>query len=168
MGVAPPNNAQRRKQRTAEVYLVGEIGPEVVKDFLRDLNNTDAANIRITLCTEGGDHHYMLACYDAIRLCADHVTIVGTGCVLSAGAFIMQAADRRLLTRETRWMMHYGSGSVDKDFLEVSKRYEDVLYGRVLEKNKDFPQKKFNKMMRDSEHLSALEALELGLVDEVI
>lgn len=80
----------------------------------------------------------------------------------------MQAADKRILTAETRFMMHYGEGSVDKDFLEVSKRYEDILYGRVLEKNKDFPQKKFNKMMRDSEHLSAQEAFDLGLVDEVI
>lgn len=146
-----------------------ELDAFVLEAFLVALDGSDHTRpLTVRLCTKGGDHHYMLAAYDAIRLYPSHVTIVGTGCVLSAGAFILQAADHRVLTQECRLMAHYGSGSVDKDFIEVSKRYEDVLYAKITAKNADYPRKKFNKMLRDSEHLSAMEALSLGLCDEVI
>ena len=65
-------------------------------------------------------------------------------------------------------MLHYGSGDVDKDFFEVSKRYKEVLFGRIREKNKRFLKDKFEDMMATSEHFSAERALELGLTDEVV
>lgn len=145
-----------------------EITSEVIAKFFTDLDSVKTKNLTVRLCTKGGDQHYMLAIYDAIKQWKGATTIIGTGCVLSSGSFILQAAEKRVLTANCRFMMHYGSGSVDKDFSDVSAIYENVLFSRITEKNPEYKRKELKKLMRDSVYMSAQNAVDLGLADEIL
>ena len=64
--------------------------------------------ITIIMNNPGGEVYHGLAIYDAIRNCKNHVTIKVYGHAMSMGSWILQAADHRVMTENSRIMIHYG------------------------------------------------------------
>jgi ATP-dependent Clp endopeptidase proteolytic subunit ClpP len=81
---------------------------------LHILDNQDAESrkgnkpITIIMNNPGGEVYHGLAIYDAIRNCKNHVTIKVYGHAMSMGSWILQAADHRIMTENSRIMIHYG------------------------------------------------------------
>lgn len=136
-----------------------------------------SGDITIIMNNPGGDFYHGLAIYDAIKGCDNHVTIRVMGHAMSMGAFILQAADERVLSPHARVMIHYGtssSGGHAKDLMRWAKEYErlndlheDVLLGRIREKHPTFPKEKIKELLTFDTILSAEEAVALGLADRV-
>jgi ATP-dependent protease ClpP protease subunit len=71
--------------------------------------------ITIIMNNPGGDLYHSLAIYDRIMDSPCHVTIHATGYVMSGGSLILQAGDKRLLTRTASVLLHYGTPSSNDD-----------------------------------------------------
>lgn len=134
--------------------------------------------ITILMNNLGGDKYHGIAIHDAIKACKNHVTIIGLGYVMSMGAVIMQAADKRIISPNTRVMLHYGTWSGyghPKEmykWADEGKKYdammELIFLERLVEKNPDTKLKKIRDMLEFDTILSAQEAVELGLIDEIL
>ena len=77
-----------------------------------DTYDTDARKgekpISIIMNNPGGDVIHGMGIYDVITNCNNHVTIKVVGHAMSMGSIILQAADQRIMTKNSNIMIHYG------------------------------------------------------------
>jgi ATP-dependent protease ClpP protease subunit len=143
------------------------------------LTNDDQDNtITIVMNNPGGDMYHMLGMYDRICSSTCPIVIEASGQVMSAASIIMQAADIRRMHKHATMMIHRGKsesrGNADsmRNTAEELQRLENVMYSIYLEKikikNPKFNRRDLKNIMKDDKFISAQEAVELGLADEVI
>ena len=159
------------------LYLVGEIDDELAYRFLVGLHVLDSIGmpIKVVMCSPGGSDSAGCAIYDAIRLAKNHVTIDGYGCVQSIAALILQAADCRRLSPETRFMIHNGSinmsGGVDANtMVSIGREIEhnNIRYSRILADRSGKSLSEIKALCNEETYYSANEAVDFGFADEVI
>ena len=175
---------------TRTIYIGSEgsdpDGSESGVDFLlaekaiKNLHILDSASdepINIILNNIGGDVYHGMAIYDAIRSCRSHVTIKGIGNIMSMATLILQAADKRILSKHSVFLLHHGHGAESghvkeiRSRVEFGKKYDEILNEiylvKIREKNPDFSRKKLEKLLDFDSILLPKEVVELGLADEV-
>ncbi len=134
--------------------------------------------ITIIMNNPGGDEYDGMAIYDAIKACKNHITIIVYGHAMSMGGIILQAADTRIMSPNSRFMMHYGTMHIDanaKDayaWVEDNKKIdvwmEDVFLEKMRDKNPLMDRQKLQEMLKADFIIDANEAVKLGLADEVL
>jgi ATP-dependent protease ClpP protease subunit len=82
---------------------------------LRYLNTLSLDPIIVHMHLPGGDWQDCLGMYDHIKNSKSKVCIVATAKVESSSSVLMQAADLRILSPNTNFLIHYGSISVDDE-----------------------------------------------------
>jgi ATP-dependent protease ClpP protease subunit len=87
----------------------------VFEKNLRYLNILSLEPIIVHMHLPGGDWQDCLGIYDAIRASKSKVAIVATAKVESSSTVLLQAADLRILSPNTNFLVHYGSISVDNE-----------------------------------------------------
>jgi len=182
---------------TREIYLHGYIGSEEDEpgvDYrmavrfeknLMFLANNSKAPITIHMHTIGGMWHDGMGMFDLIKAVDCETTIIGYAEVSSMSSVVMQAATRRLLMPNTRFMVHYGDMSIESNSVSVKSAVDEneklnklmlEIYSDRCSKGtrfKDFSKtrvKKFldTKMRHKQEwYMSADEAVECGFVDGI-
>lgn len=140
------------------------------------LDRTDGP-ITIKMNNIGGDDYHGLAIYDAINGCKNHITLIGIGCVMSMGAWIMQAADERVMTQNASMLVHYGTWGYEghtMDYIQWAKEasrmnvlMEQHMLVRIREKHPKYSASRFRRKFLFDSFLSAQDALDLGLIDKV-
>lgn len=135
-------------------------------------------DITVVMNNPGGHWYHGMAIFDAIKGCRSHVTIRATGYVMSMGSVILQAADKRIMTPNARMMIHYGTDAFDghsKIFKRwaveadrVNREMEDIYLSKIQAKHPDFTRAKLQKMLNFDTILTAQEAVDLGLADEIL
>jgi len=87
--------------RNRTIYLQGEIGEPLTFKFIRQIRYLDqtTGNILVILDSEGGDVMGGFAIYDEIRACQNDITIRVVGSAMSMGSVILQAGDKRIMTK---------------------------------------------------------------------
>lgn len=126
----------------------------------------------------GGDVYHGLAIYDAIRSCRNEVHVLVYGAAFSMAAIVLQAADKRVLAPHARVMIHYGTdGTYDHPkivarWLEEGKKLdrmtEDILLMRIHQRHPRFSRERLQRSLDFDTILSAREAVDLGLADEIL
>jgi ATP-dependent Clp protease, protease subunit len=134
--------------------------------------------IHIILNNQGGDTQHGLAIYDAIRMVPGPVHITVMGHCYSMAAWVLQAGDIRRMTKHSSIMIHDGDSTVSgkkeetrnwfKFYQEQDEICRQILLSKIKEKHPDFPPAKLMKMLKTDTILWAPQALELGLVDEIV
>lgn len=134
--------------------------------------------ITIIMNNPGGDEYHGLAIYDAIKACKNSVTIIVFGHAMSMGAWILQAADKRIMAPNSRFMMHYGTlwinshskiaHSVVKENIKNNKIMEDIFLEKINTKNPKFTRKQLQEMLNFDTILDAKETVALGLADYIL
>jgi ATP-dependent protease ClpP protease subunit len=90
--------------------------------------------ITIIMNNMGGDVSHGMAIYDAIKDCKNHVTIKVYGSAMSMGSIILQAADRRVMSKNSRVMIHYGiHGHVDHAKITSKWQKEADKFDKFME-----------------------------------
>lgn len=165
------------RKRTLD--LKGDVDQAIIHSRLKLLKFLDKTQGEITIYLDsvGGDVNLGLAAHDVIKNCDNPVEIVVEGVAMSMGSIILQAADRRIITKNSRIMIHRGDVCLEGNLNDVKKDLEetlvldrmcvDIYYERITDKNPDFKRAKLEKMMDSNHYISAEEALELGLVDDI-
>lgn len=134
--------------------------------------------IIIKMNNPGGDVYHGLAIFDAIKSCKNHVTIIVYGYAMSMGSIILQAADRRVMGSNARIMLHYGTDGfsghvktlekVAEESRKLSAWDEKLFLEKIKQKRPEFTVAKVKKLLEHDTFLTAQEALDLGLIDEII
>jgi len=82
---------------------------------LRYLNTISLDPILVHMHLPGGDWQDCLGIYDNIKASKSKVIIVAYAKVESSSSVLLQAADLRILSPNTNFLIHYGSISVDNE-----------------------------------------------------
>lgn len=169
----------------------GEIGVDYVmaSRFIRNIrtcakhNSTQDLLIHQMSC--GGDWNFGMAIYDAIRAYPNRVTILAYAHARSMSSIILQAANKRVLMPHTSFMFHLGSYADHGTQKEVESNMEfyrkttprmiEIYAARMKESGKystrtlAWIKRWIKDRMNEKENvwLSAKQAVELGLADEV-
>ena len=147
-----------------------EIGMTILEYFSTKLP------IKIIINTRGGNAYHALAIYDRIMDSPCFVTGQGTGYVMSAGILILQACDKRLLTRTASVLMHNGTPlSVDNHHMNAertgdeNKRLraldEDIFLGQMIKKDPQMTREKVRELLLFDTYMDPVKAIRLGLAD---
>jgi ATP-dependent Clp protease protease subunit len=168
-----------------KVLYIGEPdGTEhtMAESVLKGLTILDSINqckkLTIYMNNPGGDEYHGLAIYDAIASCRSKTVVRVFGHAMSMGAWILQAADVRLMSHNSTLMLHYGSASFDghnknldraaKESERLNTLMEDHLLERIKEKHPRYTREALQELIKYDRYLSASEAVELGLADKVV
>lgn len=143
---------------------------------MRALEYFDAKSpITVVMNNPGGNWYHGMAIYDRIMDSPCPVTIHATGHVMSMGAVIIQAADKRLLTRNATVLLHYGQNGFDGHAIdhersaEEGKRLrlemEELFLAQMVKKDPTMTLEKLRELLRFDTFMDAAKAIRLGLAD---
>lgn len=159
----------------------GESGVEAVmaERVIKALHLLDQKDEPITIIMNnpGGDWYHGMAIYDAIKACQSHVTVKVMGMAMSMGGVILQAADQRIMSPNSRFMMHYGymgweghSKTFDKwgdENKRINKEMEDIFLEKIRKKHPNYTREDLEKALNHDTILTSHETIALGLADKV-
>ena len=130
----------------------GESGVDssMAEYFIKGMHVLDSKNdkpITIIMNNPGGDWYHGMAIYDAIHNSKSHCTIKVFGHAMSMGSIILQAADKRIMMPNSRFMIHYGydgrygHAKIFEKWAEECKRLnhdmENLYLDKILLKEKE-------------------------------
>jgi ATP-dependent Clp protease protease subunit len=126
----------------------------------------------------GGDEYHGLAIYDAIKTSCAPIDVLILGSAMSMGAVISQAGRKRIMSRNSTMMWHYGATSMStesqnvKPWAKETERLNGLMEGIILHsmrsKDKTMTHKKVKEFIKTDKLLTAKQALKLGFIDEII
>ncbi len=162
-----------------EIHINGPIGGDSIfdhgynfDDFKKDLSNI-TGRITINIKSYGGNLFEALAIYDYIRSLKNKVTTKIVGSSASAATIISLAGDERLISKNSRYLIHKPSimamGNSD-DFKRILEQLEDLdkqlvdLYSERTKMTKEG----VLELMTKEDFISSAEAIEKGFIDGYI
>tara|TARA_B100001094_G_scaffold308442_1_gene341093 strand:+ start:1105 stop:1785 length:681 start_codon:yes stop_codon:yes gene_type:complete len=181
-GESEPNPEAR------SIMFVGDVTEERAADLISALlvlaqskkkGQERADDIKLYISTYGGSADEMLGIYDAMEYCKQFCDIqtIGIGKVMSAGTLILAAGTdgKRKLGKHARIMIHsVNGGSVGElhsleNEMEQMKNLQD-MYIQCLSNETKMTKRQIQKLInrKVNVYLSAEEAIEKGLADEVL
>lgn len=142
-------------------------------NILLNISQNDPINLYMS--SYGGDPLAMLKLYDRIQSCPCPVRFYGSGMIMSSATWIMCSCDERYLDANVSIMIHAGyTGAVssvtigEADInMKIEKKLMEKLY-KIFSENSIMPEKFWREVCKKDTHLSAHEAIVLGLADEII
>jgi len=174
---------------TRTIYFGGKNNEEdsdvvtsyTVAELIRNLHileQREIAPISILLNTCGGSWEDGIGVYDIIKSLHSPVTIIGIGKVYSMGSIIIQAGERRVLTKNTFMLIHDGSEGYyghSKDFETWAKFSEKtrkimykIYYQRMKKTRKNITLKEIEELCSHDTIYSSEQAVIMGLADDII
>lgn len=159
------------------IYFYADINAETVcrvAHFIDILESQKEKNITIILNSAGGEEYSGLAFYDRIRASKCKFTIIGTGFVGSMALIVYVAGDRRIATKNTRFLNHQGSTEINgraSDIKIASKEMdelEEICNRLIAERTKQDIKKLRESIKAGDKYMNVDEAIKTGIVHEII
>lgn len=163
-------------------YLTGEIDEHSGHEFIARARTVllnrpeDKADepLNVLLDSHGGDAYSMFAIIDFMNSLPVPVNITARGRAMSAGAMLLAAATgTRAAGKSTAIMVHEGftmqSGKAS-DIKAASKHMAriETMCNDMLEQKTKYDAEWWQENTKTDYYMSAEEALELGLIDEIV
>jgi ATP-dependent Clp protease protease subunit len=143
-------------------------------DDENELAPDDREPIKIFIDSCGGDLGATFTIIDAIKMSKTPVYTINVGCALSGGFFTLLAGHKRFAYPHAAFLFHEGSISTQG---ATSGQFENQaqFYKRQLAKIKDFvlehtniSEEEYNEIKREDIWYDSDEAIEKGIIDEVL
>lgn len=162
-----------------DILIIGEIShstlAEVFPILVEAEDQPKRKEICIRLTSQGGAATSGLALYDALKLCKKNIRIEAFGECSSIAALVLQAADWRVASEHCRFLLHNGQadvGGIVNAQSMVSGGAElqrtDRLFHTILTSNSHLGESAMGDLCRAESYLTAFQALEVGLIDEIL
>lgn len=126
-------------------------------------------------CSEGGSCDIMSAAIDYLDMALDNITLVATGCCMSAAVAILASGGQKFCTPNTRFMVHLpwqiSQEQQTIETLSVDKRELTLSYSLILKtltKRTKQTKKWWEKRIREGFWFGAADAKRIGLVEDVL
>ncbi len=165
---------------TKTINLSGDVDEALYDMAICGLHALDSktGEITIKLMSDGGSVAIARGIVDLIRGCKNRVTVICYGEVSSAGTIILQAADHRVMSENSKLMLHVGNEGVPTDHPRNVDRLveqhridekwiEDQYLNKIKEKKKRFTRQQLKSLITWDRSFSPKEALEFGLIDSI-
>ncbi len=160
------------------IVISGEITQELAEKVITQLLLLDYESndpITVYICSPGGHVDSGFAIFDIMRFINSPITTIGVGWVASIAVPIMMGApkERRFALPNTRFLIHQPSGGAGGQAADIRIEAQEILkvrerINRLLAEETGHP---VEKIARDSDRnfwMTAQEALEYGLIGEII
>lgn len=151
------------------IRLVGDIDERTTDRILTGLHLMRGDRpIHLLINSEGGDDDSCRSIIGAIL--AHPAPVVGhvIGVAESAASWILQICDKRIMYPHSSIMFHLGDGVKNKHGKWVDGKFVDDVLRRMHERNPEYLRTKLIALVDNDWFVYPSQALELGLVDEVI
>lgn len=167
-----------RMLRERIVFLVGEVNEQsanlVVAQMLFLESEDPTKPINFYINSPGGSVSEGLAIYDTMNFISCPVHTLCLGMAASMGAFLLSSGERghRLALPNSRIMIHQPLGGARGQASDIEIQAKEILFlkeklNKIMANNAG---KKYEEMVKATDrdnYLSALEAKDFGLIDQV-
>jgi len=140
--------------------------------YLDSLNNDD---ISVYINSPGGSVTAGMAIYDTMNFIKSDVSTICVGLAASMGAFLLSSGTKgkRFSLPNGEIMIHQPLGGAEGQATEIKIAAERILklkdkLNHILSKNTGKPLKKLEKDTERDNFMSAKEALEYGIIDDIL
>ena len=161
------------------LYTKNEVDFEFADKLIKNIHYLESLNeqpITIIMNCIGGNAADGLAVFDTIVASPCDITIKVVGDAQSMGGILLQCADVRMMSRNSTFMMHYGTSTIPENhsknvyrIVEHDKKFdaftEQLFLEKMRVKNPDIKLSKVKEILNFDTIMSAQEALDLGLID---
>lgn len=179
-------NSKRKSDKQSRIITLGEITNEDICDALEmlyEINSEDKNKeadrrepIKLILNSPGGDVYDGIGLVDAIEQSETPVHIYVHGQAQSMGFAIATCGHYRYASKRTTFMYHEISWETNREKLQYHEQEVEEgkrlwkVYDDIVTANTKITQKKLDQVKRAHKewYMTADEALELGVIDEVI
>lgn len=179
-------NSKRKSDKQSRIITLGEITNEDICDALEmlyEINSEDKdkeANrrepIKLILNSPGGDVYDGIGLIDAIEQSETPVHIYVHGQAQSMGFAIATCGHYRYASKRTTFMYHEISWETNREKLQYHEQEVEEgkrlwkVYDDIVTANTKITQKKLDQVKRAHKewYMTADEALQLGVIDEII
>lgn len=146
---------------------------KAVKAIHKMIEESPSKPIELYVTSMGGDPYAALWLYDEIQTCPAQVIFIGGGIVASSASLIMAGCDERRLHSHSTVMLHDGSGGQEGKTTDVQVDAKEearlqAVYEKLYADNSRMPSEFWNDVLQRDLHITASEAVSLGLADVVI
>lgn len=160
------------------IFLTGEINDAVADTVVAQLIYLEAKDPNKDIClyinSPGGSVTAGLAIYDTMNYIKCDVTTICIGLAASMGAFLLSSGARgkRYALPNSEIMIHQPLGGAQGQASDIKIQAEHILktkhrLNKILAKNSGKPYEEVEKDTDRDNYLSAEEAKEYGLIDEI-
>lgn len=174
-------NFIKKNESSGELQLYGEIadstwwGDEVTpKDFKADLDSLgNISTLDVYINSPGGDVFAGQAIYSMLKRCKAQINVYVDGLAASAASLVAMAGDKIIMPENAMMMIHNAWTIVQGNANDLRKQAEAMdkvdasIKTAYLSKAPDLTQDKISEMMDAETWLSAQDAVDLGLADEI-
>ena len=158
------------------IFLIGEINDNnanVVISELLYLDNESNDDIYLYINSPGGSITSGMGIYDTMEFIKSNVITIGIGICASMGAFLLASGQKRYSLPNTEIMIHQPLGGVEGQATDIKIAAERIIklkkrLNTILARKTHKSLKKIYKDTERDNYLDAKEALNYGLIDEVI
>jgi len=182
---------QQQYQRTREmtlddlllenriVFMIGEINYSMATNVIMKLlyldNQKRGTEINLYINSPGGSVDDTMAIYDTMRFVGSPVATYCIGRAQSGGAIVLAAGEkgRRHALPHAKVMLHQPWGGVTGQAADIKIQAEEIIKSKkmineILAKHTAQPIEKIAAETERDRYMTANEALEYGLIDEVL
>lgn len=158
------------------IFLTGEIDDamsNVIISELLYLDNINHENIYLYINSPGGAITSGMGIYDTMRFIESKVITIGVGMCASMAAFLLSSGDERYVLPNAEVMIHQPLGGAQGQATDIKIAAERIIklkekLNKILANNTHQPLEKIYEDTERDNFLSALEAKEYGLIDDII
>ncbi len=190
-GAIEPRNQGVSYQRTREmtiddmllenriIFMIGEISYRMATEVIMKLLYLDNLKRGVEIClyinSPGGSVDDTMAIYDTIRFIGSDVATFCIGRAQSGAAVILASGTKgkRHALPHAKVMLHQPWGGVTGQASDIKIQAEEILKAKVmineiLAKHTGLSMEKIAEETERDKYMTAAEALEYGLIDEVL
>lgn len=158
------------------IFLTGEIDDtmsNIIISELLYLDNINHDNIYIYINSPGGAITSGMGIYDTMKFIESKVITIGVGMCASMAAFLLSSGDERYVLPNAEVMIHQPLGGAQGQATDIKIAAERIIklkekLNRILADNTNQPLEKIYEDTERDNFLSAKEAKEYGLIDDII
>lgn len=158
------------------IFLTGEINDTLANIIISELlflDNQSHENIYIYINSPGGAITSGMGIYDAMKFIESKVITIGVGICASMAAFLLSSGDERYALPNTEVMIHQPLGGAQGQATDIKIAAERIIklkekLNKILSQNTGKTLKKIYEDTERDNFLSAEEAKEYGLIDDII
>jgi len=158
-----------------ELYLFGPIDTPTAGELIFHLRQLDRTRgpIQLVLSSLGGEEGAGWGIYDAIRTANNDVHCYAYGECQSIATLIIQACKTRMLSENTRFMIHNGGVAADmttNQVIALAKEVEalSAMYYSTLSLHSGVPAEEIQSLCANDYYMSAATAVQRGFADGII
>ena len=158
------------------IFLTGEINDQNANTVVGELLYLDSLSkndIFLYINSPGGSVTSGLAIYDTINYINSRVITIGLGMCASMGAFLLSSGNYRYALPNCEIMIHEPLGGASGQATDIKIASDHILkiktkINKILASNTHKTIKKIEKDTLKDNYMNTEEALEYGIIDEII